>query len=71
MAKKKLTPPQRLRLRALARDIAVDLFGYGVSERADRLVQVVGQPERQLGGWSIGCATDRIYKHLVQAKEPR
>jgi len=71
MAKKKLTTPQRLRLRALARDIAVDLFGYGVSERADRLVQVVGQPERALGGWSIGPAIDRIYKHLLQAKEPR
>ncbi len=66
-----MTEKRKLALRALARDIADDLFTYGVSERADRLVQVVGKPERSLGGWGIGPATDRIYKQLLKAEPVR
>jgi hypothetical protein len=70
-----MTEKEKLRLRVLAREIADDLFTYGVNEPAARLVQMTEPPERQLGGWGIGPATDRIYKHLLAAsgvrKDPR
>lgn len=67
----KLTLMRRLRLRALAHDIASDLFTYGVNEPADRLVQMTAPPERPLGGWGLKPATDRIYKHLLEAEASR
>jgi hypothetical protein len=58
--------------RILAEKIAQRLFTNGSAERAQRLVLTIDKPVgRDLGGWSIGAATDHIEEILRAGSEDR